>query len=89
MSSPFFFILDLRAAFSTKQTGSFAFILPWQFARQPADISNLVYFRLSKSLHSTIFLFGYQMNRTTADYGECKQDPSFNLRFITKHAFIT
>lgn len=48
-----------------------------------------IFQRLSKSLHSTIFLFGYQMNRTTADYGECKQDPSFNLRFITKHAFIT
>lgn len=77
MSSPFFFILDLRAAFSAKQISSFAFILPWQFASQHADTSNLIYFKDSKSLHSTVFLFGYQMNRTTADYGECKQEPSF------------
>lgn len=32
-------------------------LLPWQFARHPADRSNLIFQRLRKSLPSTAFLF--------------------------------
>lgn len=46
-------------------------LLPWQFARHPADISNLIFQRLCKSLPSTAFCLFYPMNRTTADYKEC------------------